>query len=58
MILYGLPTAGEELQRDLDEGRIVLGGCCVFEDSRQWQCLACRHEWGDLAWLSPPEDMK
>ena len=29
--------------------RAVLGGCIVFEDSRQWECLGCRHRWGELA---------
>ncbi len=55
-ILYGLPDFTSELQRELDEGRTVLGGCTVFDDSKQWQCLGCRHRWGRLDWLSPPPE--
>jgi hypothetical protein len=53
-VLYGLPHFTPELERDLAEGRVVLGGCTVFDDSCQWQCLECRHEWGRLTWLPPP----
>ena len=40
-IVYGLPVGDDEMQRLLDEGRIVLGGCCVTNDDPAWQCLAC-----------------
>ena len=29
-ILYGMPAMSEELQKKLDTGKIVLGGCCIF----------------------------
>jgi hypothetical protein len=45
-ILYGLPMFDDELNRSLDEGRVVLGGCSVFEDSATWRCLECGHQWG------------
>ena len=32
IILYGLPAYSEEMQKDIDEGRIFLAGCMV-EDS-------------------------
>jgi len=44
-IAYGLPNF-EALQPDLDEGRVVLGGCCIFDSSPKWKCQACAHEWG------------
>ncbi len=47
-ILYGLPVVDEELDRDLDAGRIALGGCCVWEGMPSWRCSHCHHEWGDL----------
>jgi len=31
-ILYGLPVNSEELSKDLEKKRIVLGGCCVTEN--------------------------
>jgi hypothetical protein len=43
--LYGLPDL-DRLRPDLEAGRVVLGGCCLFEDSPQWKCHACGHEWG------------
>lgn len=52
---YGLPQFTPELERDLDAGCVVRGGCVVFDDSCQWRCLECRHGWGRLTWLRPPE---
>ena len=40
-ILYGMPMGDEKLTRDLDAGRIVLGGCCVTDDDRSWRCADC-----------------
>ena len=40
-ILYGLPALSEKLQADLDDGRIVLGGCCVTDHDPSWQCAVC-----------------
>lgn len=40
-ILYGLPDYGEELERKLKEGRIILGGCCALKDDPTWQCADC-----------------
>jgi len=45
-ILYGLPIFDDGLRRDLEAGRVVLGGCCVSNDSPAWRCLACGHKWG------------
>jgi hypothetical protein len=55
-ILYGLPDFSPELERELDAGRVVLGGCCVFGDDPEWQCLGCGHRWGHLEWPDPPAD--
>jgi len=40
-ILWGMPAYSEEMQKDLDAGRIVLGGCCIFGDEPTWQCADC-----------------
>jgi hypothetical protein len=55
-ILYGLPHFTPALERELDEGRAVLGGCVVFDESPRWQCVACGHRWGRIEWGPPPED--
>jgi hypothetical protein len=48
--MYGLPEFSPELERELDEGRVVLGGCCVFGDDPEWQCTDCGHRWGRVEW--------
>ena len=40
-IQYGMPAFSPELRMDLDEGKIVLGGCCVSNDDPAWQCVEC-----------------
>jgi hypothetical protein len=48
-ILYGFPVLSEELERKLDAGKIVLGGCTLFGDDPTWQCVDCEHRWGEEA---------
>lgn len=45
-ILWGLPVFNEELERKLDEGSIVLGGCCITGDDPEWRCNNCGCEFG------------
>ena len=40
-ILYGEPAFSPKLAADLEEKRIVLGGCIVTDDDPKWQCTAC-----------------
>lgn len=40
-ILYGYPEFSKELQKDLDEGKLVLGGCCVSGGDPKWKCVDC-----------------
>jgi hypothetical protein len=40
-ILYGLLAQSPELDRDLEAGRIVLGGCVVTDYDPAWQCVDC-----------------
>jgi hypothetical protein len=47
-ILYGLPDFGDELDRRLEAGEIVLGGCVVHRDDPAWHCRDCEHRWGEL----------
>lgn len=39
--MYGMPGFSDELQRDLELGKIVLGGCLVGEEDPIWQCVEC-----------------
>jgi hypothetical protein len=50
VILYGMPINNEKLQKDLQDGRIALGGCCLTGDDPRWECIRCRckiHKKGD-----------
>lgn len=47
-ILYGYRVIDDELEKELKEGRTVLGGCVVRgdgSDPRQ-MCHDCENEWG------------
>jgi hypothetical protein len=46
-ILYGRPDFSEELERELDAGEVVLGGCVVMGDDPSWHCVECGHRWGE-----------
>lgn len=43
-IIYGLPA--EEAFEEEREGKVVLGGCIIFENSPKWHCKSCGYEWG------------
>lgn len=40
-ISYGMPIPSDKLDRALESGRIVLGGCCISDDDPAWQCTVC-----------------
>lgn len=44
-ILYGLPKFSESLDKDLENGLIVLGGCTIFEGDPNFKCNECKHSW-------------
>lgn len=40
-ILWGMPDFNERLRRELEEGKVVLGGCVLSGDDPQWECRSC-----------------
>jgi len=44
-ILYGLPGFDDEMQGELDSGRLALGGCCITGYDPNRHCNACGHSW-------------
>jgi hypothetical protein len=46
-IRYGLPDFSEELERELEAGEVVLGGCVVTGGDPSWHCVECGHRWGE-----------
>ena len=45
-ILHGMPAFTEELQRELAEGKVVLGGCDIdiFHPTPSYHCNDCEEE--------------
>jgi hypothetical protein len=39
---YGFPTS--ETFEAADRGEIALGGCCIDENTPQWECRSCEHQ--------------
>jgi hypothetical protein len=46
-IVYGYP--GPDMAKDAEDGKIVLGGCCISDDDPKWRCSECGHSWGRQA---------
>ena len=36
-----MPGYDEQMQQDLEAGRVVLGGCCVSGGDPPWACASC-----------------
>jgi len=43
--LYGLPIM-EKLEDEINSGEIILGGCCINEDSPKYYCYHCEKDFG------------
>jgi hypothetical protein len=42
--LRGMPAYSEKLQKDIDEGKIILKGCIVSGDDSFCICIDCKTE--------------
>lgn len=40
-IIYGLPLMTDQLNRDLSDGKVILGGCSQEADDPAWKCTEC-----------------
>ena len=43
-ILYGMPAYSEKLEKDIEDGRIAIGGCGRTLDDPMWKCTNCQIE--------------
>ncbi len=41
-ILYGEPS--HETFEQAEQGKLILGGCCISEESPDWECISCHHQ--------------
>lgn len=44
-IQFGYPAFSSKLESDINEGKIVLAGCCISLDDPEWQCSNCHAEY-------------
>lgn len=44
--LYGLPLMNEELEKDIADGKIKLGGCEVSDFDPKYHCNECDNDFG------------
>lgn len=44
--LRGMPRYSEELMQAIEEGEIILGGCCVSDNDPRYYCHDCKKEFG------------
>ena len=42
-ILYGYP--GDAMRESASKKEIALGGCIIYPDNPNRQCLICGHQW-------------
>lgn len=45
-ILYGMPAMSPKLMKQLDDGEVVLGGCCIMDFAPLYHCNKCKREFG------------
>ncbi|MBE5742518.1 MAG: hypothetical protein E7360_04250 [Clostridiales bacterium] len=43
-LLFGMPIMSDELQKDIEEGKVKLAGCIVGEDNPRYYCRWCKKE--------------
>ncbi len=44
--LYGMPVMSEELQKDLEDNKVILGGCCISDEEPVYHCNECDKDFG------------
>ena len=44
--LYGMPFFDEKLQKQIDEGKVILAGCIINDNSPKYHCNDCGKDWG------------
>ena len=38
----------DELLKEVDSGKIILGGCCIMDDAPKYHCNACNEDFGHI----------
>lgn len=45
-IFWGYPATMDGISKELEQGTLVLGGCCVSGNDPKWECNECSFRWG------------
>ena len=40
--LWGMPAYSKKLETEMNQGKVILGGCCVSNDDPFWACNDCK----------------
>ena len=51
-ILWGMPDMDPKLQKSIEEGKTIIGGCCLGGDEPTWECSKCHQQ----IWKPIPEE--
>ena len=43
-ILWGMPDMDPKLQQSMEEGKTIIGGCCIGFDDPTWECSKCQQQ--------------
>lgn len=43
--LYGMPSFSKKLEKELEQGKVKLGGCCIEVEAPLFHCNDCGKEW-------------
>ena len=46
-ILWGYFPPTDEIDKGLEQGKYILGGCLVTDHDPKWECNDCCHRWGE-----------
>jgi hypothetical protein len=55
--LYGMPAFSEELEKKLNAGTVVLGGCMIHERQPRFLCNACKRSFGATAFTKDGSEL-
>ena len=57
-VLMGMPAFDKKLEKDLEDGKVILGGCLVDDSEPDYYCNDCKHQWrrDGMKVLYPIED--
>ena len=47
IIFWGFPGDMEDIEKSIENKKLVLGGCLVSDNDPKWECTDCQYRWGE-----------